>query len=128
MRDYLKGEPLYRKNPESFLAYGWVKDSQGKRILTMSDLIRLGMNDGENLTSFIHLASEFAHEDYVGIEYDYQGIRKTLTDLYYCLLHSLFEENIFDEILPKKEIKKIRHLQNLADPIYTGPYPLSGIN
>lgn len=128
MTDYLKEEPLYRKNPESFLAYGWIKNAQGKRILTMNELLRLAFENGADLISWVHLASEFTHEDYVGIEYDYKGLRKAMTDHYYFIYRSLSFEAALEELLPKKEIKKIRHLQNLADPIYTGPYPLSGIN
>lgn len=125
MTDYLNHEPEFKRNPEHFLAYGWARNSLGHRILKMKDLIVTGLKNEEKTIPFFQLSSEFVHEDYVGIGYDYVSIRKSMVDQIYIFLKLVFLSDILDEQIPKKELKKLRHLQSLADPIYTGEIPLS---
>lgn len=128
MVEYLKNEPLYAQNPENFLAYGWAKDRKGKRILSMKQLVSNFITaNKEELEKLLQLASEFVHEDYVGIGYDYISIRKEMIDYYYIVLREFSCEDIFREISPKL-LKTIRHLQSLTDSIYTGIFPLTHIN
>ena len=125
MIEYLKNEPLYAKNPESFIAYGWARDSRGNRIMSMKQLISNAITANKKDTeALLQLASEFTHEDYVGVGYDYISIRKTMIDYYYFLLHGLASEEFLCEFLSKKEMNAIRHLQNQTDLIYTGEFPL----
>ena len=125
MIEYLKNEPLYHKNPESFLAYGWAKDHQGNRILSMKQLISSFITASPQETNtLLQLASEFTHEDYVGIGYNYVALRKEMIDYYYILLRKFGEDEIFHEICPQL-LKTIRHLQNQTDPIYSGKIPLT---
>jgi hypothetical protein len=125
MIEYLKNEPLYAKTPENFLAYGWAKDLQGNRILSMKQLILNAITaEKTEVESLLQLASEFVHEDYVGVGYDYISIRKEMIDCYYALLRILSCEEIFGEF-SQKLMKSIRPLQNRTDSIYTGRFPLS---
>ena len=55
------------------------------------------------------IASEFTHEDYVGLGYDYISIRKAVIDYYYFLLHYLASEELLCEFLSKKVMNAIRH-------------------
>lgn len=125
MTDYMNNEPSFKINPENFLAYGWAKNSNGKRILTMKEFVTRGLKSGIRSLPFLQLASEFTHEDYIGVGYDYISIRKAMVDHFYILLKAAFSNVANDKLLSKKEIKKICHLQSLADPIYTGEIPLS---
>lgn len=127
MTDYLQNEPNFKKNPENFLAYGWAKNTNGKRILSMRELIRVSLKDEINVPSLLQVASEFTHEDYAGVGYDYVSIRKAMIDHYYLLFKLLLSQAASDGLLSSKILKKLRHLQTLADPIYTGDVPLSAI-
>ena len=128
MTDYLQNEPDFKRAPESFLAYGWARNARGKRILTMTELICFSIKNEVNVPSFLHVASEFTHEDYAGVGYDYVGIRKSMIDQYYLLFKLFFSQVEPDGLIPAKMQKRIRHLQGLADPIYTGDVPLSAID
>ena len=124
MTEYLKNEPLYAQNPESFLAYGWAKDRCGNRILSMKQLITNYITANKaDITLLLQLASEFTHEDYVGIGYDYISIRKEMINYYYVLLREFSNEELLREISPKLT-KTLRHLQTLTDSIYIGDIPL----
>ena len=92
MISYLKSCPEYTANPENFLAYGWAKDSKGKRILTMKSLIQTALPDNEDVIGWVHLSSEFVHEDYVAVNYDYIMIRREFLKcyfMYYCSILDL---------------------------------------
>lgn len=125
MTDYLSNEPAYKTSPENFLAYGWARNSRRNRILTMREMVRVAMKNDEKCIPLLQIASEFTHEDYVGVGYDYQRIRKSLIDHYYILFRTFLTDGLFDELLPRKEAKRIRHLISLTDPIYAGEIPLT---
>ena len=125
MIEYLKNEPLYAQSPENFLAYGWAKDRRGNRILSMKQLISNAFTQNKkDMEELLQLASEFTHEDYVGVGYDYISIRKTMIDYYYATLCIIDYEKLFSEFLSKKEMNTIRHLRNQTDLIYTGEIPV----
>lgn len=125
MIEYLKDEPLYAQNPENFLAYGWAKDCRGNRILSMKQMIlNYTTANKKEAEALLQLASEFTHEDYVGIGYDYISLRKEMIDYYYILLRELTSDVISRELFPKL-LKPIRHLQSHTDLIYTGRFPLT---
>ena len=127
MTEYLKNEPLYIRDPESFLAYGWARNSKGNRIMSMKQLISNVITENtDDVETLLQLASEFTHEDYVGIGYDYISIRKAMLDYYYFLLKEFAREEELCEFVPLRLLKEIRHLQSLADTIYSGEFPLSG--
>ena len=50
-----------------------------------------------------------------------------MIDYYYFLFKLFFSQVMPDGLIPAKMQKRIRHLQTLADPIYTGDVPLSAI-
>ena len=81
---------------ENFIAYGWAKNKNGKRITTMTDLIKAAF--GKNLEEFIHYSSEFVHEDYVNVGYDFMYFRKSYIDLYFNTIKMALDEWDFDEI------------------------------
>ena len=125
MTEYLKDEPQYKAHRENFLAYGWARDDRGVRILSMKQLIyNVVKENREDVETFIQLASEFTHEDYVGIGYDYIEIRKKMLEQYYNLIRAFCHENALNELLPPKLIKAIRHLFTLTDRIYAESLPL----
>ena len=116
---------MHFTNPESFIAYGWARDSRGNRILSMKQLISNAITaNKKDVEVLLQLASEFTHEDYVGVGYDYISIRKTMIDYYYFLLHGLASEEFLCEFLSKKAMNAISHLRNQTDSIYTGEFPL----
>ena len=123
MVKYLENEPLYTKNPENFLAYGWAKDSRGKRILSMKQLVLSSAANEKRISALLQLTSELIHEDYVGIVYDYIAMRKKMIDYTYVLLRGFSCNETFRDLSPKLQ-KKISHLQSLTDLIYTGEIPL----
>jgi hypothetical protein len=125
MSDYFKNEPACRKSLEAVLAYGWARNSDGNRILTMKELVEVGLNNKEKLCPLLHLASEFVHEDHVGVGYDYVALRKKLMDHCYITLKLYLSDEQLLTLLPPKDRKRLRHLQTLADPIYSGEIPLS---
>jgi len=93
MTDYLTNEPAFKKNPENFLAYGWARNSRGKRILTMKELISCGLKNETRSLPFLQLASEFIHEDYVGVGYDFVSIRKAMVDQIYFFKNHAFKRS-----------------------------------
>lgn len=81
---------------ENYLAYGWAKNKNGKRITTMTDLIRLAF--GKSMDVAIHISSEFVHEDYVNVGYDFVALRKIFINTYFETINMLLDEWDFDEI------------------------------
>ena len=125
MVDFLQNDPDHKKNrnTEVFLGYGWARNKKGDRILKMSDFVKEAFPQNALEKSLYVLSSEFVHEDYAGVGYDYISIRKGLIDYYYLLAHML--EQLLSYIGEEKRYKQIAHLFRLTDPIYTGEHPLS---
>ena len=73
---------------ENFIAYGWIKNKNGRRITTLTELTKLGFKDSK-LAGFLHQSGEFIHEDYVGVGYDYMALRKSYIDVYFNLTKAL---------------------------------------
>ena len=117
MLDYVKNEPDYKKNPESFLAYGWIKNKNGKRITTMKEMVNFAIPDGKDtLAEFIHYSSEFIHEDYVFVGYDYQYIRGGVLEMYYRMLVSLLSDKTIEKMsLKKLGILSVKNIINAID-------------
>lgn len=76
---------------ENFIAYGWVKDANGKRISSLTELTKIVLKD-ESYRNFLHLSGEFIHEDYVAVGYDYIILRKNYIDTYFKWTKYLLEE------------------------------------
>lgn len=123
MAEYLAREPAYKKNKENFLAYGWAKDKKGRRILKMSDLLR-EVSSSTDLMQIFRVSSEFVHEDYVGVGYDYIAIRKYLTDICFFFYTEVLSSRDGFDFLPEKVWKRILHLLRLSASTYAGDFPL----
>ena len=107
----LNSYPEYAKHKEAFLAYGWAKDSKGKRILTMKDIVKASGFYNENVQAWLQISSEFVHEDYVGVGYDYVYMRFVILNYYYFVLtHMIQTEEFCIEIMGKKEMKKFKEI------------------
>ena len=76
---------------ESYICYGWAKNSHGKRITTMIELVQQAYLDTADMRAFLHLSSELIHEDYVGVGYDFLSLRKEVIDQYYHFTKAMFE-------------------------------------
>ena len=87
---------------ENYIKYGWVRNSNGNRVTTMADFIDQAFGKSKKVDDLIHLASEFVHEDYSGIGYDYISLRKQFLDMFYEIAKSSI--NLVGE--DKKEINK----------------------
>ena len=124
MAEYLKNEPAYQRNKENFLAYGWARDKKGKRILKMSDLLHEA-TDSKDIGKLFQIASEFVHEDYAGVGYDYIAMRKYLVDICYFFYTETLAARDGFEFVPQKEWKSILHLLRLAFPSYAGEFPIN---
>lgn len=124
MTEYLAGEEEYKRNPESFLAYGWAKNAKGRRILTMSELLRAAA-ENKGIDRLLQLASEFVHEDYIGIGYDYIAMRKVMLDYYYWLLLAFLRDGSLQALLSPKMRGRLAHLEKTVSPFYTGEFSLS---
>lgn len=92
MTEYLEKCPEYKTNPENFLAYGWARDPKGNRITKMTSFIRNAIPDNKDLFLWIHLSSEFVHEDYVAVDYDYPLIRKELLHVYFIMYGMILDD------------------------------------
>ena len=107
--DELNSYPEYKRNKEAFLIYGWVKDSKGRRILTMKDLVKESGFYNENIKGWLHISSEFVHEDYVNVAYNYPYFRFAFLDFYYVLIvHLMKESDFISTVLEKKEADRIK--------------------
>lgn len=125
MKEYLAREPLYKRNKESFLAYGWARDAAGERILTMTGLLEASFFEScESVLQFFHMTSEFVHEDYVGVGYDYIAIRRYITDLCFWMYRLLLDDEELTPFFPSRERSRVCHLLTLATPCYAGEFPL----
>lgn len=92
---------------ENYLAYGWAKNKQGKRISTLTELINCAYNKDPKVNQFLHYSGEFIHEDYVGVGYDYLALRKEFIDAYFELSKTLLCEF--------KDFKKANKYKQLYD-------------
>lgn len=95
---------------ENYLAYGWAKNKQGKRITTLTEFVNYAFDYNPRVNEFLHYSSEFIHEDYVGVGYDYIALRKGFIDAYFELSKMLLNEF--------KDIKKINKYKNLYNNVY----------
>lgn len=126
MTDYLERYNEYKRNPESFLAYGWAKTKEGKCILTMKGLLTHGITK-RPLDGLIQVSSEFVHEDYVGVGYDYPQIRKALIDYYFISLYAICHDKTFGDLVTDDIRKKWERLFDAAARTYKGEPPLSAV-
>lgn len=94
---------------ENFIKYGWAKNANGNRVTTMADFIDIAFGKSKRVDDLIHLASEFVHEDYSGIGYDYISLRKQFIDMFYEI--AKLSLNLVDN---KKKFDKYNKLFNLA--------------
>lgn len=93
-------------NNEDYIKYGWALNKNGKRIKTLSEFIKLANADSDNISSFLHYSSEFVHEDYAGVQYDFIRLRREFVDIYVQLasmMLDLIEDNT-------KKFNKYRNL------------------
>lgn len=97
-------------NSENYIAYAWARDKNNKRITTMKELIYTAIGRNENVQKFIQMSSEFVHEDYVGIGYDFIRLRIELVDYYFYLL-----KNSIVMIKDAVKIKKLTKYFDLFD-------------
>ena len=119
MTDYLKNEKGFDKNRENFLAYSWVKNKSGKRISNMKELVSEATNGGDGFSELLQISSEFVHEDYIWVRYDYIALRKSLTNFCFSVYQLLFDnETSADKIIPESAMRKVAHLLSLANPYY----------
>ena len=94
-------------NSENYIAYAWARDKNNRRITTMKELIYTAIGRDENVQKFIQMSSEFVHEDYVGIGYDFIRLRIELVDYYFYLLKN--------SIVMIKDVVKIKKLTKYFD-------------
>ena len=95
-------------NSENYIAYAWARDKNNRRITTMKELIYTAIGRDENVQKFIQMSSEFVHEDYVGIGYDFITLRIELVDYYFILLKSYLTS--LENTIESKKIKKYLEL------------------
>ena len=95
-------------NNENYIAYAWARNKNNKRITTMKELIYTAIGRDENVQKFIQMSSEFVHEDYVGIGYDFIRLRIELVDYYFILLKSYLTS--LENTIESKKIKKYLEL------------------
>ena len=81
---------------ENYIAYGWAKNKNGKSITTMTDLIKEAF--GKEMEPLIHISSEFVHEDYVNVGYDFVALRKIFINVYFDTIKMALDDWDFDEI------------------------------
>ena len=79
---------------ENFIAYGWAKNKNGKRITTLTEFVNYAYNKDPRVNEFLHFSGEFIHEDYVGVGYDYIALRKEFIDAYFEISKTLLKECI----------------------------------
>lgn len=91
----------FSQRAESFLLYGWMNAS--KKITTGKELVKFFCEATEatntkDILDWYHVASEFVHEDYLWMHYDWYLIRKTLLDFTCACIISMYQElcNILD--------------------------------
>ena len=124
MADYLEGEKDFTRSKESFLSYGWARKASGERILTMKDFVFEALGKNEDVALLFQTASEFVHEDYSGLGYDFIAIRRHLTDFCFWLCASLMKDKELLPFLADKERRRLSHLVSLTAPFYRGEVPL----
>jgi len=95
---------------ENYIAYGWAKNKNGKRITTLTEFINYAYNNDPQVNQFLHFSGEFIHEDYVGVGYDYIALRKGFIDEYFEISKALINE--WNDLL------KVGKIKNLYDKIY----------
>lgn len=91
---------------EGYIAYGWAKNKNGNRITTLKELLKVSSNYNPQIDKFLQISSEFIHEDYVGIGYDFISLRKQYIDIYYELITKVFDS--FKDIFKLNEFKEMK--------------------
>lgn len=114
MVDYIDSIGGFKGNKENFLAYGWIKDKSGNRILSFSQLLD-EMENGESWKLVYHICSEFVHEDYVAVDYDYVGLRKWIVEIQTLIVPSVVDGLTELTNISKSKVKSVvnalRYLQ-----------------
>ena len=87
--------PISGSQLENLLLNGWYRNKNGKRITKITDLIRNTL--GEEFVKLYSTLSEFVHEDYILVAYDYVEMRFQSKKLIYELTMNLV--NLFDDYL-----------------------------
>lgn len=113
---YLKEHKLTEISAEKYLLYGWAKKSNGKSYTNAKDFINSVMPD--YYERYYHLTSEFVHEDYVGVGYDFVNMR--INAQYHIMLFIVMIYHIEKELGIKftsyekqlyNNIKRIGHIK-----------------
>ena len=84
----MKDKNLHGAALEMYLLNSWCKNENGKLITSNSDMIEHAFS--KEVTKFYNYASEFVHEDYLGVDYDYIFIRKSCKNLINQISSNLF--------------------------------------
>ena len=74
IKDFVAKNKIKPSQLENYLLNGWAKDEEGKPLLTIGQMI--DYFDDSKLKKEYHFDSEFVHEDYINVPYDYIQIRK----------------------------------------------------
>ncbi len=109
-KEFLKNNA--KGNVESFLAYGWVKDKNGRRATSLKDFFDISTNI--DLYKIYQISSEFVHEDYVGVAYDYIVFRRYVCNVVAMML-KMFVGFLTTNELPKKQLNTLKTLMNNAE-------------
>lgn len=75
--DYIEEYHLNLNKAENHILYGWVKRN-GKPLTTAKDFMDMAFKEINNkvFQDFHHMTSEFIHEDYIAVAYNYINLRK----------------------------------------------------
>lgn len=112
LNDYIK-ENKSNSSIENSILYGWAKNKNGKSIKTSTEFIETSFADLDPSTAQIlsskiyHFASEFVHEDYVGVPYDFIKMRIQSKEFLLCYTHLTFAAEM------EKNIKFNKYENNL---------------
>lgn len=112
LKDYIK-ENKSNSSIENSILYGWAKNKNGKSIKTSTEFIETSFADLDPSTAQIlsskiyHFASEFVHEDYVGVPYDFIKMRIQSKEFLLCYTRITFAAEM------EKNIKFNKYENNL---------------
>lgn len=112
LNDYIK-ENKSNSSIENSILYGWAKNKNGKSIKTSTEFIETSFADLDPSTAQIlsskiyHFASEFVHEDYVGVPYDFIKMRIQSKEFLLCYTRLTFAAEM------EKNIKFNKYENNL---------------
>lgn len=112
LNDYIK-ENKSNSSIENSILYGWAKNKNGKSIKTSTEFIETSFTDLDPSTAQIlsskiyHFASEFVHEDYVSVPYDFIKMRIQSKEFLLCYTRLTFAAEM------EKNIKFNKYENNL---------------